>query len=55
MLAACEASFLMTYDFSQEIAGLVREYGFQAVVVMMKNTHHNRLPELVITRENLFA
>lgn len=55
MLAACEADFLMTYDFSQEIVGLVHEHGFHAVMVMMKNTHHNRLPELIITRENLFA
>ena len=45
----------MTYDCSPEILDLVREYGFKAVTVAMKNTHHDRIPELVITRDRLFA
>jgi DNA adenine methylase len=55
MLADSKADFLMTYDFSSEIVRLIREHGFRAVVVFMKNTHHNRLPELVITRRSLFT
>lgn len=49
------SNFLMTYDCSDEIARLVREHRFHAVTVVMKNTHHVRMPELVITQESLFA
>ena len=55
MLAQHEASVLMTYDYSPEVVRLVDRYGFQAVQVRMKNAHHDRLAELVITRERLFA
>lgn len=47
--------FLMTYDCSPEILDLVAEHGFEAVTVAMKNTHHDRIPELVITRDRLFV
>lgn len=55
MLAGMEADFLMTYDLSQEIVTLVREHGFHAVQVTMKNTHHARIPELVITPRPVFG
>ena len=55
ILAQHEASVLMTYDYSPEVVRLVDRYGFQAVQVRMKNAHHDRLAELVITRERLFA
>lgn len=54
-LAHHSASFLMTYDAAPEIVELVHEHGFHAVRVTMKNAHHNHLPELVITREEIFA
>jgi len=54
-LAASGCDFLMTYDCSSEILDLVSEHGFEAVTVAMKNTHHNRIPELVITRDRLFS
>lgn len=54
-LARSECDFLMTYDCSPEIVDLVSEYRFEAVTVRMKNTHHDRIPELVITRDRLFA
>ncbi len=54
-LARSGCDFLMTYDCSPEILGLVSDYGFEAVAVEMKNTHHDRIPELVITRDRLFA
>lgn len=54
-LAKHTASFLMTYDSAPEIIDLVRAHGFHAVRVTMKNTHHNHLPELVITREGMFV
>lgn len=54
MLANGKADFLMTYDLSDEIITLVREHGFHAVQVTMKNTHHARIPELVITSRSVF-
>jgi len=54
-LAESGADFLMTYDCSSEIESLVQAHGFEAAVVEMKNTHHARVPELVITRDRLFT
>ena len=53
-LADSEADFLMTYDAAPEILALVHRHRFVAVQVMMKNTHHARLPELIVTRRHVF-
>jgi DNA adenine methylase len=50
LLAQSSAPFLMTYDCAPEVRTLVRRFGFSAVHVTMKNTHHDRIGELVITR-----
>lgn len=55
ILASSDADFLMTYDLSPEIVELVQHHGFHAVSVVMKNTHHNRMAEIIITRESLFV
>ena len=55
LLAEHKTNFLMTYDAASEIVELVGKYGFEAVSVEMQNAHGNRLPELVITREPIFA
>lgn len=55
MLAASRLNFLMTYDRSAEVLSLVREHGFHAVQVVMKNTHHDLIPELVITPKPEFV
>ena len=55
LLAEHDSNFLMTYDAAPEIVDLIGEYDFKAVHLSMKNTHHNRLPELVVTAESLFA
>ena len=49
------AEFLMTYDRAPEIVALVLRHGFRAVEVSMKNGHHARIPELVITRRQVFS
>ena len=54
MLADSGVDFLMTYDLADEIVSLVRKHGFYAVEVLMKNTHHDRIPELVITPRPVF-
>ena len=55
MLAESRINFLMTYDRSAEILSLVREHGFHAAQVVMKNTHHDLIPELVITPQPEFV
>ena len=58
ILAQLEAQgceIMATYDESSEILDLVDQYGFHAVRVVMKNTHHNHLPELVITNRGIFS
>ena len=55
MLAECDCNFLMTYDAAPEIVALVRRYGFAAATLSMKTGHHDRLPELIVTREPAFA
>ncbi len=55
MLAESDVDFLMTYDAAPEIIALVRKHEFAAVRVTMRNTHHARLPELVVTRRRMFV
>ena len=54
LLADRVCDFLMTYDRTPEIEALVRNHGFHTVQVLMKNTHHARIPELVISRRPVF-
>ena len=53
-VADCDADFLMTYDYNKETLNLARRHDFHIVQVSMKNTHHARVSELVITRRRLF-
>jgi len=55
LLAERCSNFLMTYDAAPEIVALVQKHKFHAVCVEMQNAHGNRLPELVISRDPLFA
>ncbi len=55
VLSDTDANFLMTYDHAPEIETLVRRHGFHAVQVMMQNTHHARVPELVISPQPVFT
>ena len=55
IMAKHEGSVLMTYDYSPEVTRLVARYGFQAVQVRMNNAHHNRMAELLISRERLYT
>ena len=55
ILAESRADFLMTYDLSPQIVDLAQRHHFHAVQVFMKTAHHTRMPELVITRDAVFA
>lgn len=51
-LAAQLASpFLMTYDDAESIRALAAQFDFSVVAVPMKNTHHTRMNELLISRD----
>jgi len=43
--------FLMTYDRAEPILELVKEHKFDVREVPMKNTHHNLMYELIISRD----
>ncbi len=55
LLSLGNAHFLMTYDKSPEILRLVKAHGFSVAQVLMKNTHHANVPELLITRSPIFC
>ena len=55
ILSDSGAEFLMTYDRAPEIESLIRKHCFQATQVLMKNTHHARIPELLITPRPVFV
>ncbi len=55
ILANSGSDFLMTYDEAPEVISLVEAHRFHAVRVMMKNTHHARISELLITPRPVFA
>ena len=55
ILAEHETNFLMTYDPASEIVEMVRRHNFNAVGLFMKNGHHNKMREIVITSKRLFA
>jgi DNA adenine methylase len=54
LFAICKSlrgDFLMTYDEAEEVKRLARKHGFQMRAIPMKNTHHNTMRELVISRD----
>jgi DNA adenine methylase len=53
-ISAAGGEVLATYDESPEILEIVARHGFHAVRVVMKNTHHNQISELVITNRRVF-
>jgi DNA adenine methylase len=49
-LARAKGDFLMSYDNTPEIRELAANFGLQYRTVMMKNTHHTKMAELLIGR-----
>lgn len=48
--ASLDGDFLMTYDDATELHDLANQYGFDTMLVAMKNTHHAKMKELLIGR-----
>ena len=53
--SAMRGDFLMTYDEAQPIRDLAEQFGFDTHTVLMKNTHHRVMPELLIGRNLAWA
>ncbi len=49
--SSLSGDFLMTYDNAEEIKDLARKHDFDARLVPMKNTHHAKKMELLISRD----
>lgn len=50
MASAIEGVFLMTYDNTEAVRDLAHKHGFETRAVAMKNTHHAKMTELLISR-----
>lgn len=50
-LSKVRGSVLLTYDNTVEISALAREFGFETAAVAMKNTHHAKMSELLISKD----
>jgi DNA adenine methylase len=48
IMSHCKGNFLMTYDNSQEVYSMCLKSGFRTALVPMKNTHHEKMFELLI-------
>ena len=46
-----QGAFLMCYDNTDEARALADEHGFQTRAIAMKNTHHAKMTELLISRD----
>ncbi len=53
--SALRGDFLMTYDEAQPIHDLAEQFGFDFHAVLMKNTHHRVMRELLIGRNLRWA
>lgn len=53
--SAIRGDFLMTYDEAQPIRDLAEQFGFDVHTVLMKNTHHRVMRELLIGRNLRWA
>ena len=50
LAASVDGHIIMTYDYSEHVIQLVREHGLHAKQISMKNGHHARMTELVMTK-----
>jgi DNA adenine methylase len=49
--ASLQSPFLMTYDDTEEVRELAHGHGFAVKAVAMKNTHHAKMKELLISQD----
>lgn len=49
LAAQVRGDFLMTYDAADEVTGLATQHGLENRLISMKNTHHAKMAELLIS------
>lgn len=55
LAAKVQGDFLMTYDNDPEVLAMAKKRGFDTEVVPMKNTHHEKMVELLIGKDLAWA
>jgi len=50
-MASVRGNFMMTYDHASEVVSMAKVRRFNIGLVPMKNTHHARMFELIITKK----
>ena len=50
LAASVDGRIIMTYDYSEDVIRMAEEHGFGTYRIPMKNGHHARMTELVITK-----
>jgi len=51
LMRECKGGFLMSYDNTIEVVALAKKYGFVTHPIAMKNTHHAKMTELLISND----
>jgi len=51
IVSSIKGNFLMTYNNTNEVLELAEQYGFDTKPIPMKNTHHAKMTELLISRD----
>ena len=51
LLSRVKGDVLLTYDHTEEIENLAREYRFETKTITMKNTHHAKMTELLVGKD----
>jgi len=51
LVESLEGPFLMTYDNAEGVREMASRHGFKVKTVAMSNTHHNKMEELLISRD----
>ena len=52
MMSRANGNFMMTYDDASEVESMALKHGFLIKKVLMKNTHHNIIYELLISNNH---
>jgi len=51
LMSHVQGDFLMTYDNNHDVKAMAKRHGFQTKTIAMKNTHHAKMTELLISRD----
>jgi len=55
IVESIQGDFLMTYDNVEEVRAMAKRHGFKVVEIVMRNTHHIEMAELLIGKDLSWA